>query len=159
MSHKSLASPTIRQELNKVAQTPFYKEITSGRSQHPPQAADDQYDEDQITTGDDDYDDTSVSSRRVKNRTVRKVNAKNCRKGGHSRAQTSQATPGELSDDESEVQGYDGLAIMDGEVTLAVPIVPRKSTRVRTKTHRFTDPEWLDNDVSTSEDERDEGGL
>ena len=67
---------------------------------------------------------------------------------------------GKPEDDSMEgptnVAGYDRLAIVDGEVSLVVPVAPRKSSHIRSKTNRFTDPAWLDNDVSTSEDESED---
>lgn len=59
-------------------------------------------------------------------------------------------------DDElNSVPGYDGFALIDGKVTLAVPTIAktRTSTRTRFKVERYADPLWIDNDVTTSEGE------
>lgn len=166
LSHKSLSSPAIRQELNKIAQTPFYADITSGRSQNSPQAStgpDGQFEEDSIPADDDNYDDTSTSTRRIKKRTLRtaKKAGKARRKG---RAAVPKPSVEELEppaqaqeDDDAYVPGFDDYAMINGAVQLAVPVVLKRSTRVRTKARRFDNPEWLDNDVSTSEGEDSEG--
>ena len=161
LSHKSLASPAIRQELNKIAQTAFYQEITSGRSQHAPQptnSSDSRFDEDHLPAAGGDHDDsTSVSTRRVKKRTIKAQR----RKGIESNDDGAVQIPvGKPEDDSMEgptnVAGYDRLAIVDGEGSHVVPVAPRKSSHIRSKTNRFTDPAWLDNDVSTSEDESED---
>lgn len=162
MSYKSLSSSAIRHELNRVAQSPFYSEITSGRSQNAPQSSDEpdgQYEEDILPIDDDAYDDTSVSTRRVKKRTVRKATRKT---GKGKKPRTTKAAAAKppivqghsREDDElNSVPGYAGFALIDGKVTLAVPTIAktRMSTRTRFKVERYADPLWIDNDVTTSE--------
>ncbi len=79
LSHKSLSSPAIRQELNKIAQTAFYAEITSGKSQDaPPDHPNNGYEEDKLPVDDEDHnsEDISLSTRQVKKRTTRKTRRK-----------------------------------------------------------------------------------
>ncbi len=58
-------------------------------------------------------------------------------------------------EDWADVQGYDGLAMIDGKVQLVAPVEQRgKLSCTRTRNPRFEDSDWYDNDVTTSEDER-----
>ena len=139
LSYSSLSSPAIRQELNKIAATSFYAEITSGKSQDAPSdLPEDGYVEDNPLVEDSRDDDVSLSTRQVKKRTLKKLRRK---------------PPPEFSDSDDDygVPGYEDLAMVGGEVQLVVPV--RKSSRARTVTSRVTDPDWLDNDISTSEDD------
>lgn len=140
LSYKSLSSPAIRQELNKIAQTPFYAEITSGRSEDaPPLPQDaDEDDEDRALMDadlDEDYggDDVSLSTKQVKKRILK---ASRGRKTDQDAVQLSD------SDNDSGVPGYDGIAMVKGKVQLVVPT--RKSTRARVANVRYNDPDWLD---------------
>lgn len=131
----------MRQELNKIAQTAFYMKITAGRSQDAPTPVDEPV-EDQVPCEDDETrDDVSIPIQKVKKRAV-KV----------SRRKRKPAVPVlSDSDNDSGVEGYEGIALVNGEVKSVAPT--RKSGRARTLNSRFGDPNWMDNNVTTSEDE------
>lgn len=119
LSHKSLSSTSMRQELNKILQTLFYAEITSRKSQDAP--SDDLnnvYEEDVLLTGDDDHEDISLSTRQVKKCATQKTR----RKGRPSYCRKVQTTKEKTLDsdyeEEAGMQRYDGLATVGGKIEL-----------------------------------------